>query len=191
MTIETRAATFPLEVRNVDAEERVMTLMAVPYGEVSYLTPYPKGERFIKGAFRKAAAEFRGRRNPLYLFRNHQHDRAVGRTLTFVESEGGPLAEVRIAKTKAGDEVIEEYREGLLGAVSIGFRAIVDGINRTDGVREVREASPVELSLLPLGAYDGAGVLAYRAPGEPVDLSAYLPPPPPQIDPSRPWGRRA
>ena len=76
---ETREACFPLELRNAESlqDERLMTLLLVPYGEVSMLTKYPKGERFLKGAFRKAASEFRGRRRDLYLFRSHQHDRAV------------------------------------------------------------------------------------------------------------------
>lgn len=190
---ESREATFPLELRNAEMlkEERVMRLLLVPYGEVSHLTKYPKGERFLRGAFRKAASEFRGRRTPLYLFRAHQHDRAVGRALSLTDTPEGPVAEFRIAATPAGDDVVTEYREGLLSAVSVGFRALVDGINRTDGVREVREASLLESSLLPIGAYDGARVLEYREPEADLDalLAQYRVPPPPRIDASLPWGR--
>lgn len=191
-TIETREAVFPLEVRNaemLDKEQRIMRLLLVPYGEVSHLTKHAEGERFVKGAFRKAAAEFRGRRTPLYLFRAHQHDRAVGRALGLQETPDGPVAEYKIASTPAGDDVVTEYREGLLSAVSIGFRAIVDGISRLDGVREVREAALLESSLLPIGAYEGARVLEYREPQAP-DLSQFKVPPAPQIDLSLPWGRR-
>ena len=188
---ETREACFPLELRNAESlqDERLMTLLLVPYGEVSMLTKYPKGERFLKGAFRKAASEFRGRRRDLYLFRSHQHDRAVGRAVSLQDSPEGPLAQFKIASTSAGDDVVTEYREGLLSSVSIGFRALLDGVNRMDGVREVREATLDEVSVLPMGAYDGARVLEYREP-EPVDLSIYLPPPPPAIDLAAPWGRR-
>ena len=190
--LERREATFGLEVRNVESldEQRVMTLLLVPYGEVSYLTPHPKGERFLKGAFRKAAAEFRGRRTPLYLFRSHNHDRAVGRALSLADSPDGPVAEFRIATTAAGDDVVAEYREGLLNAVSVGFRAVLEAISRHDGVRDIREAALLEASMVPLGAYEGAQVVGYREPGEPLDLSAYLPPPRPDIDPALPWGRR-
>jgi HK97 family phage prohead protease len=192
MTFEPRHATYPLETRNAEAmdpEQRIMTLRLVPYGEVSHLVKHPGGERFLKGAFRKAAAEFRGRRTPLYLFRAHAHERAVGRALSLADTPEGPVAEFRVAATPAGDDVVTEYREGLLGAVSIGFRAVLDGIAR-DGVREVREASLLEASLLPIGAYEGAEVMAYREPADVVDLSAYLPPPPPAVDIALPWGRR-
>ena len=191
---ETREVTFPAEFRNVEAGavdgERIMTLLLVPYGETSYLTKYAKGERFVRGAFRKAAAEFRGRRTPLYLFRSHAHERAAGKALTLVDTPEGPVAEFKIAGSTYGDEVIAEYREGLLGAVSVGFRGILDQISRADGAREVREAALLEVSVLPIGAYDGAQVLALRGPADPVDLSEYLPPPPPAVDLALPWGRR-
>lgn len=101
-TYEHRQVTFPAEFRNVEqgvTDERVMTLLLVPYGETSYLTPYAKGERFLRGAFRKAAAEFRARRMPLYLFRSHVHERAAGRALTLIDTPEGPLAEFKIAGT--------------------------------------------------------------------------------------------
>lgn len=188
--LETREAVFPLELRNeeaLDSEQRLMTLLLVPYGEVSHLTKYPQGERFLKGACRKAAAEFRGRRTPLYLFRSHQHDRAVGRALSLSDTPDGPVAQFKIAATPAGDDVVTEYREGLLSAVSIGFRAVVDSINRQDGVREVREAALLEASLLPIGAYEGAKVLEYR---DVDDYASLRVPPAPEIDVSLPWGRR-
>jgi HK97 family phage prohead protease len=190
---ETREVTFPAEFRNAEqalTDERIMTLLLVPYGEVTYLTKHAKGERFIRGAFRKAAAEFRGRRSPLYLFRSHQHDRAVGKALSLAETPEGPVAEFRIASNTYGDDVIGEYREGLLGAVSVGFRAIRDDTSPADGAREVREAALLEASLLPIGAYEGAQVMAYRGPEQPLDLSAYLPGPPPVTDVTLPWGRR-
>lgn len=186
---EQRDVGFPLEVRNAETmvEERMMRLLLVPYGETSYLTKYQHGERFLKGAFRKAAAEFRGRRTPLYLFRSHNHDRAIGRATALTDTAEGPVGDFKIPQTAAGDEAIEEYREGLLSAVSIGFRAVADSVSRVDSAREVREAAILEASLLPIGAYDGAKVLEYR---EPPDLSGYLPPPPPVVDLSLPWGRR-
>lgn len=190
---EQREVTFPFEARNAEEpsiEQRIMRLLLVPYGEVSYLTKHPQGERFIRGAFRKACAEFRGRRTPLYLFRSHNHERAAGRALTLTDTAEGPVGEFRIAGTTYGDEVIEEYREGLLSAVSVGFRAIMDSISRTDGAREVREAALLEASVLPIGAYEGARVLEYREPGEVIDLADFLPPPPPAVDLTLPWGRR-
>jgi HK97 family phage prohead protease len=110
--------------------------------------------------------------------------------VSLADTPEGPVAAFKVANTPAGEDVVTEYREGLLSSVSIGFRAILDGINRTDGVREVREAAMLEASVLPMGAYEGARVLEYREPDEPIDLTMWLAPPPPKIDPSQPWGRR-
>jgi HK97 family phage prohead protease len=184
---EARAATFGLEIRNAERlEERILTALLVPYGETSLDTPYPNGERFVAGAFRKAVSEWRSakRPRPLYLFRSHDHTRAVGQAVSLEDTPEGPVAEFRVTTLPHGEETIQEYREGLLGGVSVGFRAVRDRISKTDGAREVLEASLLEASILPMGAYAGAGVLAMRHPSEPVDLSWATLPPAPAVDPS-------
>jgi len=189
---EQRALDFPLEIREVSARKRIAELLLVPYGETTMDAGNPRGERFLRGSFRKAASEFRGRKRPLYLFRAHEHGRAVGQAMSLQESAEGPIGEFRMGRTAPADEVLMEMEDGLLGGVSVGFRAIKDRLAREDGAREILEASLIEASVLPLGAYEGAGVLSLRGPQdpEPPDLSWISVPPAPKIDPSRsllPW----
>jgi HK97 family phage prohead protease len=184
---EARAATFGLEARNMERlEERILTALLVPYGETSMDTPYPNGERFLPGSFRKAVAEWRSakRPRPLLLFRSHDHGKALGQAVSLEDTPEGPVAEFRITTMPHGEEAIQEYREGLLSGISVGFRAVRDKINPVDGAREVVEASLLEASILPMGAYAGAGVLAMRHPAKPVDLSWATLPPAPAVDPS-------
>lgn len=151
-----------LDVRVADVDERLVEGIVVPYGETTYLTPDPNGERFVRGALARTVEE-RGAR--VKLFRAHDHDRAVGRATDWAERPRGLWGQFRIAATPAGDDVLNEIREGVLDAFSIGFRPIQHRRAR-DGVREVLEAALHEVSIAPMGAYDGARVLAMRTPIE-------------------------
>jgi HK97 family phage prohead protease len=66
------------------------------------------------------------------------------------------------SESALGDETLNDVREGYLPAMSVGFRP-VQTRRGTGGVTEVVEAQLVEVSLLPIGAYDGARVLALRS----------------------------
>jgi HK97 family phage prohead protease len=185
---KTEAATFGVELREAGGDGRTLTGLIVPYNETTTDSPYANGERFLAGSFRKAVKEFKGRnaKRPVHLFRAHDHDRAIGLATGLEESDEGLVGEFRIGRTPAGDEALLEYREGLLGAMSVGFQAIQDA-RGTDGAREIREASLLEASLLPMGAYPGAKVLSLRAPAETqLDLAWVSLPPAPKVDPSRP-----
>ena len=155
-------ATFPsLELRIPDRAERIVEGIVVPWGETSFMTPDPRGERFTAGSLTRSVAE-RGDR--VKLFVTHDHDRAVGRALAWdTEHRAGLWGRFRIAETPAGDEVLGEVAEGMLDAFSIGFRAI-RAKRGADGAREILEAALHETSLCPTGAYDGARVLAMRTP---------------------------
>ena len=81
----------------------------------------------------------------------------------------------------AGDEALEEARDGYLPGMSVGFVPVQHRRGR-DGVREIVEARLLEVSLVPIPAYEGARVLAVReaaagvefAPLD-VDLAPILP----------------
>ena len=174
---------FTLEVRDpARLEERILTALLLPYGQTSMDTGNPYGERFMAGAFRKTIKDRMGSKRPLLLFRAHDHKRPVGRAETLKDTPDGPLAEFRLARTAAGDEALQEVKEGMLPEVSVGFRAIQERVG-DDGAREVREAALHEVSLVPMGAYSGAQVLALRDQGP--DLSWMALPPAPEVDPER------
>jgi hypothetical protein len=155
-------ATFAaLELRVPDPSERIVEGVVVPWGETSFMTPDPKGERFMAGSLTRSVAE-RGDR--LKLFHAHNHDRAIGKAVNWnPDHEAGCWAQFRIAATPQGDEVLAEVNEGMLDAFSIGFRPIRSRRGQ-DGAREIVEAALHEVSIAPVGAYDGARVLAVRTP---------------------------
>ena len=155
-------ATFAgLELRVPDMSERIVEGIVVPWNETSYLTDDPRGERFRPGSLTRTVKE-RGDR--VKLFRAHDHTVAVGRSVQWkVSNEGGCWAQFRIAATPAGDDVLVEVREGMLDAFSVGFLPKRE-TRGTDGAREIIEAQLHEVSLCPIGAYDGARVLAMREP---------------------------
>ena len=184
--------TVDLELREPAAlEERIVTARLVPYGETSMATGNPRGERFLKGAFRRSIKHRAAAKRPVLLFHAHDHTRAIGQAVSLKDTDEGPIGEFRIGRTTRGDEALTELKEGLLPQVSVGFRPIMERMG-DDGAREIREAMLAEVSLAPMGAYDGAEVLQLRTP-EPAgpDLAWVSLPPIPAVDPSRPvtpWG---
>jgi HK97 family phage prohead protease len=155
--------TFPaLELRLAEPDERIIEGIVVPWGEVSYLTPDPKGERFVRGALSRT---LENRKTPIKLFVNHHHERALGRAVGWKPNHAdGCWGSFRVGRGPEGDELLSDIGEGLLDGFSIGFQAKRER-RSADGVREVVEAALHEVSLVPIAAYDGARVLATREPG--------------------------
>jgi Escherichia/Staphylococcus phage prohead protease len=148
-----------MEIRSVDPAERTVTGVVVPYDEVSYLTPNPDGERVMRGAFAKSA---RQRGDKIFLFREHDHAHPVGRALGFEDTDGGLTGTFQIRASVLGDETLSDVREGYLPAMSVGFKAL-QARRGADNATEIVEARLMEVSLVAIGAYDGARVLAVRS----------------------------
>lgn len=104
------------------------------------------------------------RASSIKLFRNHDHDQAVGKPLAWKsDHELGCWVRYELYRLPAADEVLIEIQEGALDAFSVGFVPKKDR-RGADGAREIMEARLQEVSLVPMGAYDGARVLAFRTP---------------------------
>lgn len=160
MTETTRVA-FPLEWRTINTDERTVEGIAVPWGETSYLTPDPGGERFVAGSLTKSV---RDRGSRLKLFVGHDHTHAVGAAVKLdARHPDGLWTQWRIFRTPYGDDALAEMAEGALDSLSVGFRTIRHR-RGDDGAREVLEADVHEVSVAPIGAYDGARVLSIRTP---------------------------
>lgn len=159
---EIRHAVFGgVELRVPDTSERIIEGIVVPYGETSFLTDEPRGERFRSGALTRTIRD-RGDRIKLYC--SHDHSIAIGKAIAWKPThEAGLWAQFRVAATPAGDAALLEVREGMLDAFSVGFLPKRE-TRAADGAREVIEAQLHEVSLCPIGAYDGARVLAMRQP---------------------------
>jgi len=165
--------TFHAELRLDASDGRVLEGLAVPYGTVSMRGPYPGGERFARGSFKRSVKNQAGRLPKL--FRNHDHGQAIGTAVDMRDTDEGLVASWRIADTPAGNAVLQEVREGVLDALSVGFQSVRE--EAVDGVREIREARLLEVSLTPLPAYEGALVMSLRSAGAPIVA------PRPDIDP--------
>lgn len=174
--------TLAMQVRGVDEPRREVTGIVAPYDETTYLIADPRGERLRRGCFAKSIRE-RGSR--VLLCVGHQRDTAaVGRAEAWEEGPDGLRGTFRIRDDQKGDEVLTDCREGYLPAMSVAF-APTRRTTGQDGVVEILEARLHEVSLVAVGAYDGAQVLAVRSPAEVrADLAHLLAPfqNPPRVD---------
>jgi HK97 family phage prohead protease len=159
----------PVEIRtaaigNVDSEERIVTLIAIPY-EQSTSVPF-RGEVWNEVVQRGA---FAGIENSTHTFRvNRDHDkrRLVGKIVKYYpDREDGLVVDAYISKTELGDETLQLAKDGILGAsVGMAIRSTDQELDRRDGsrVRRIKRAFLDHLALVPDPAYQGAEVLSVR-----------------------------
>jgi Escherichia/Staphylococcus phage prohead protease len=148
-----------MELRQVDESQRLVVGVVVPYDELTYLTPDPRGERVRRGAFHRSIAH---RADRIPLFRNHDRQMRMGVSRSFQEDDAGLLGEFRVNEGAPGDELLEEARAGYLSGLSAGFVPLDRGRSQ-DGAAEILEAKLVEVSLVGHPAYEGAGMFAVRS----------------------------
>ena len=147
-----------MELRSVDAGGRTVVGVVAPYDEVTYLGPHPDGELIRRGAFRRSI----GQRKRIPLLRNHEIDRTLGWSSRFAEGETGLEGEFVVNQGGPGDDLLDELRDGYLTGMSVGFRPIKTERGER-GVHHVVEAALVEVSMVGIPAYQGAGMLALRS----------------------------
>ena len=164
--------TLDMEIRDVTEARREIVGVVAPYNETSYLTGDPRGERLVRGCFRASIAQ-RGAKIPLCVGHNHGAERgAVGMSTRWEESDG-LLGVFAVRPDELGDNVLADVSAGYLPAMSVGFAPIPSRTRRApDGALEHTEAALKEVSLVVVGAYDGARVLAVRSAQSLDDLLA-------------------
>lgn len=171
-----------MQMRGVSESRREIVGMVAPYDETTYLVASPSGERLRRGCFNKSIAE-RGDRIPLCVGHDHR-SAAVGKSTSWEDTAAGLLATFRVRDGAEGDKVLQDAELGYLPAMSVGFEA-KHGVRAADGALEVTEGKLHEVSLLVVGAYAGAEVMAVRSAEEVrADLEAWLTPfkNPPRVD---------
>lgn len=173
-------------VRSADSGGDGMTVsgIAVPYDEVTEFTPHGR-ERFLTGSMTKTVKDWLGAKRPLKVYRTHDHNRAIGHVAMIEDTPLGVAVQVRLADTPSGREAADEVGKDLLDSFSVGFQALRDRVR--DGVREIVEARLLEVSLVPMPAYDGALVVDVRSAAAPLPVVPPMPPIPAQMlrDPQR------
>ena len=163
--------TLDMEIRDVTEARREIVGRVAPYNETTYLTGDPRGERLMRGCFR-ASIEQRGTRIPLCIGHNHGVA-AVGLSTRWQEDLEGLLGVFTVKGSDEGDRVLADTRDGYLPAMSVGFAPIPSRTRRaSDGALEHTEAALKEVSLVVVGAYDGARVLEVRSAQNLDDLLA-------------------
>ena len=147
-----------MEIRSVDTSERTLVGVVAPYDQTTYLVPDPAGERIARGAFTRSV-QHRGNQIPLH--DNHGTHRRMGISKSFEDGDDGLVGTFAVYEGEKGDALLDDLRHGLLGGMSVGFQTLDHGRDG-DGVRVVKEARLVEVSVVGHPAYDGAGILAVR-----------------------------
>ena len=173
-----------MEIRSVDVETRSVVGVVTPYDEVSYLVPDPGGERIIRGCFAKS---IRQRADKIPLHENHSTAYRMGMSRTFDDGTDGLVGMFGINEGDRGDKMLDDLHHGYYGGMSVGFQPLV-ATRGDDGVREVREAKLMEVSVVGMPAYKGAGIIAATRSAESLDdiLAPFRNPPVVNLEPIRP-----
>ena len=159
LELEYRSVATTLDVRHPD---RTIELIAAPYDEDARVF-LPRLQRWVIETFARGA--FAGVGGRVTVNRTHDVEQPLGVVRSFHPNDPrGLLAELRIAKTAAGDDALELAAEGLLGA-SVGFGVLPGGEEYTEGRsrRTITRAKVGHIALTGDPAYTGAQVLAVRS----------------------------
>jgi HK97 family phage prohead protease len=160
--------TGPLEYRSAQTlevrhAERTIDLLAVPYDEeteVSY-----RGRWIMESV---APGAFAGVSGDVTVNRAHDLERPLGMVRKFHPGDPrGLRTELRISRTRSGDDVLELADDGLLGA-SVAFAILPNGEQWSADrrSRKVTRARLAHIALTGDPAYRGAKVLAVRTAGD-------------------------
>lgn len=155
----------PLEIPE-DGDGRTLEARIIPYGESATICDPPdyvvEQERFAPGAFAKQINA--AHRVKVWLTTLHEQGLRgiVGHGEKLEDREDGVYATFRLHDNADGDKALQLVREGLLPSLSVEFLDL-QSVRRAGFVERVR-AHLDRVSLVPVGAYKGAEVLALREP---------------------------
>lgn len=154
--IEYRTASN-VEVRHA---QRLIDIIAVPYDEVAEVNI--RG-RWVSESI--APGAFTGVHGDVTVNRTHDLERPLGRVASFhPQDPRGLRTELKISRTRDGDDVLELAADGLLSP-SVGFQVLPGGeewsMDRRS--RRVTKARLVHIGMTGDPAYVGAKVLAVRS----------------------------
>lgn len=172
--VEIRSAT----VTNVDFEERIIQVVAVPYDQEA-VVPYG-GQMVLESVAPGAFDGIETREEHVSANRDHDYGRTFGKALSYRPDDPvGLITNIYVSATPLGDETLRLAADGVLKA-SVGMM-----VRRSDqvlkkGSRRIKRAFLDHVALVPNPAYRGAGVLAVRQEQGPQveDGSAPLAPTP-------------
>lgn len=175
----------PVEFRNaqvhsVDFTERVIQLIAVPYGEETVVADHdgrPLREVVERGSFRGIET----RSDHVTVNRDHDYGRTVGKAVSYrTDDPAGLVADLYVSDTDLGNETLRLASDGVLKAsVAMVVRRSDQTIRK--GLRRIHRAFLDHIALVPNPSYKGARVLAVRQERE-LPAAGEDQPPTPNLD---------
>lgn len=151
--METELEYREFEIREVNAERREISGIAVPWGQVAKIGSY--SESFERGAVQDS--------DDALLFWRHMEP--IGKIVKAKDTDEGWAITARISETERGNEAYTLARDGVVKKFSIGFepKEHRDEVAEDGSVTRVRTKVRVgEVSLVPFPAYEGADVSQVR-----------------------------
>jgi hypothetical protein len=151
-------------IREVSAEDRIIGGIAIPYGVLSGPTELYVGsgqvvrEAWAPGAFRDSVTSWSARRDGGRMaYRPAHREKPVGTVQSLEETPDGVAFRARIFKTPAGDEYLDQVREGLNG-VSVETDMPGGTVKMRDGTLLHRAGKLVAIAGSVNPAFDGARI---------------------------------
>src|SRR5262245_12042434 len=166
LTFETEAAVVAV----ADVAERTIEGTVAPYGEVGVILG--RRYRFAPGSLTAARA-----RTPFLV--DHDRSSPIGVLAELSQTPAAALGRFNVDATPAGDLALVQAASGSRGAFSVGFE-LDEAVEGDDGVVDVAAARIVEVSLLALGAFEGASVERVAAEAD----ETTQPEPEPELEPN-------
>lgn len=120
------------------------------------------GDICVQGCFAESLAKRPASKVKMLL--HHDTRRICGTWSEMVEDPRGLKVKGRLLLTTTdGRETYELMRAGALGAMSIGFRTLVDEIDRTSGVRKILKADLMEVSIVTFPMNERAAISSVKS----------------------------
>jgi HK97 family phage prohead protease len=141
------AGDFTLDAAAGDMPRRTISGTAVPYNVEAVVSD---GTSVI---FRPGSLPVEGKAPRLFMY--HDASQPVGVVTERVNTEQGMMFTAKISATSLGNDALVMAQDGTIDQVSVGINATKFSYDE-DGTMIIEEASWLELSLVPIGAFGDA-----------------------------------
>jgi HK97 family phage prohead protease len=159
------AGDFTLDAAQGDQPRRSISGTAVPYNVPAIVSD---GTAVI---FRPGSLPVTGKAPRLFMY--HDASQPVGVVTERVDTEQGMMFTAKISATTLGNDALVMAQDGTIDQVSVGVNPVKFSYD-DEGTMIIEEASWMELSLVPIGAFgDMANIATVAAsiPQEPEEIS--------------------
>lgn len=131
-------------VKDIDAKSHTVSGYLSSFGNID-----TDNDIIVKGAFAKSISE---RKDKIFFLLQHNWEKPLGKFQKLEEDEKGLYFEAEIANTSYGNDLIELYAAGIINEHSIGFNTVKSEVEKSTGVRTIREVKLWEGSAVSLAA---------------------------------------